>query len=272
MSKIIAMLITVSTFFLPSIIQAKPISIKVAYENNPGEPLDVVMRYWADLLNKKSNGEITLALYPSSQLGSKQDVTEQAMMGMNVITLVMNNYLYGTRQIISKKPIRTVDDLAGLKIRVPNNVMQIKAIQAMGATPTPMPLGEVYPALTQGVIDGVENPISVLQGQKLYEQARYLTMVNYLTNTSVWIGGEAFFSTLSPEQLEMIHQTGYEAGVYSQKLTLERDAEMLKTMQAAGVEVIYPDTGPFQKKAREVYSQFPEWTPGLYETIQQQLQ
>ena len=309
MSKIIAMLITVSTLFLPSIIQAKPISIKVAYENNPGEPLDVVMRYWADLLNKKSNGEITLALYPSSQLGSKQDVTEQAMMGMNVITLilfgpyltddpqklfkiyesdwfkqkneslkkkgihvVMNNYLYGTRQIISKKPIRTVDDLAGLKIRVPNNVMQIKAIQAMGATPTPMPLGEVYPALTQGVIDGVENPISVLQGQKLYEQARYLTMVNYLTNTSVWIGGEAFFSTLSPEQLEMIHQTGYEAGVYSQKLTLERDAEMLKTMQAAGVEVIYPDTGPFQKKAREVYSQFPEWTPGLYETIQQQLQ
>nr|MDC6953073.1 C4-dicarboxylate ABC transporter [Escherichia coli]MDC6962043.1 C4-dicarboxylate ABC transporter [Escherichia coli] len=96
--------------------------------------------------------------------------------------------------------------------------------------------------------------------------------VNYLTNTSVWIGGEAFFSTLSPEQLEMIHQTGYEAGVYSQKLTLERDAEMLKTMQAAGVEVIYPDTGPFQKKASEVYSQFPEWTPGLYETIQQQLQ
>lgn len=111
-----------------------------------------------------------------------------------------------------------------------------------------MPLGEVYPALTQGVIDGVENPISVLQGQKLYEQARYLTMVNYLTNTSVWIGGEAFFSTLSPEQLEMIHQTGYEAGVYSQKLTLERDAEMLKTMQAAGVEVIYPDTDHSRRK------------------------
>ena len=46
----------------------------------------------------------------------------------------MNNYLYGTRQIISKKPIRTVDDLAGLKIRVPNNVMQIKAIQRWGNT------------------------------------------------------------------------------------------------------------------------------------------
>lgn len=73
-------------------------------------------------------------------------------------------------------------------------------------------------------------------------------MVNYLTNTSVWIGGEAFFGTLSPEQLEMIHQTGYEAGVYSQKLTLERDAEMLKTMQAAGVEVIYPNTDHSRRK------------------------
>ena len=323
MNKIIAVLITVCTFFLPFTIQAKPLSIKVAYENNPGEPLDVVMRYWAEILNKKSNGEITLVLYPSSELGSKQDVTEQAMMGMNVITLtdvafladyepdlgilfgpyltddpqklfkiyesdwfrqknedlkkkgihvVMNNYLYGTRQIISKKPIRKVEDLAGMKIRVPNNVMQIKAIQAMGATPTPMPLGEVYPALTQGVIDGVENPISVLQGQKLFEQAKYLSMVNYLTNTSVWIGGEAFFSTLSPEQLELIHSTGYEAGLYSQKLTIERDAEMLKSMEAEGVEVIYPDTEAFRQKAREVYSQFPEWTPGLYDTIQQQLQ
>ena len=269
MNKIIAVLITVCTFFLPFTIQAKPLSIKVAYENNPGEPLDVVMRYWAEILNKKSDGEITLVLYPSSQLGSKQDVTEQAMMGMNVITLtdvafladyepdlgilfgpyltddpqklfkiyesdwfrqknedlkkkgihvVMNNYLYGTRQIISKKPIRKVEDLAGMKIRVPNNVMQIKAIQAMGATPTPMPLGEVYPALTQGVIDGVENPISVLQGQKLFEQAKYLSMVNYLTNTSVWIGGEAFFSTLSPEQLELIHSTGYEAGLYPSRI------------------------------------------------------
>ena len=54
--------------------------------------------------------------------------------------------------------------MAGLKIRVPNNIMQIKAIELMGATPTPMPLGDVYPALTQGVIDGVENPLPVLYG------------------------------------------------------------------------------------------------------------
>jgi TRAP-type C4-dicarboxylate transport system substrate-binding protein len=159
--------------------------------------------------------------------------------------------------------------MKGMKIRVPNNVMQIKAIEAMGATPTPMPLGEVYPALAQGIIDGVENPISVLYGQKLHEQAKYLSMVGYITNTSLWLGGEAFFETLPPAQLELIHETAREAGVYSQKITTELDAQMIGKMKEAGVTVIYPDVAPFKAAAKKVYSEFPKWTPGLYEQIQQ---
>ncbi len=301
---------------------AKPVTIKVAYENNPGEPIDKAMHYWKDILAERSKGEITLDLYPSSQLGSKKDVTEQAMMGMNIITLsdvgflvdfdqdlgilfgpyltedpqklfkiyesdwfkkkdaelrkkgihiVMSNYLYGVRQILAKKPINTPDDMKGMKIRVPNNVMQIKAIEAMGATPTPMPLGEVYPALTQGLIDGVENPISVLYGQKLHEQAKYLSMVGYITNTSLWLGGEAFFETLPPEQLKMIHETAYETGLYSQKIVTELDNQMIGKMKEAGVTVVYPDVKPFKEKAKAVYTQFPKWTPGLYDQIQAEL-
>lgn len=298
------------------------VSLKVAYENNPGEPVDQVMHYWKDLIAERSNGEITLELYPSSQLGSKKDVTEQAIMGLNVITitdvgflaeyepdlgilfgpflsedpdkifkiyesdwfkekseslqdkgihLVISNYLYGVRQLISTKPVRTPEDLAGMKVRVPNNIMQIKAFEAMGATPTPMPLGETFPALAQGVIDGVENPISVLYGQKFYEEAKYMSMLGYLTNTAVFIGGEAFFSTLSEEQLQIIHETGAEAGLYSQKLTTELDNDMLSKMREAGVEIIDVDRAPFKALAQDVYTQFPEWSEGLYETIQEQL-
>ncbi|MCE3778962.1 hypothetical protein LXO39_22990, partial [Escherichia coli] len=76
---------------------------------------------------------------------------------------------------------------------------------------------------------------------------------------------------LTPAQLDIIHQTAYEAGLYSQKITTEQDATMLKTMQEQGVEIIYPDVAPFKEKALKVYQQFPEWTPGLYDTIQQQL-
>ena len=226
-----------------AIAQAK-VKINVAYENNPGEPVDKVIHYWANLLKEKSKGEIELVPYPSSQLGSKKDVTEQALMGVNVITItdvgflqdydadlgilfgpyltddpaklfriyegawykakeailkkkgihvVMTNYLYGVRHILAKKPINTPADMKGLKIRAPNQAMLIKTIEAMGATATPLPLGEVYPALTQGLVDGVENPIPVLYGGKFFEQAKYLSLVGHLTNTSMWVGGEMFF-------------------------------------------------------------------------------
>jgi tripartite ATP-independent transporter DctP family solute receptor len=296
--------------------------INVAYENNPGEPVDKVVKYWAELLKEKSKGEVELVAFPSSQLGTKKDVTEQAMMGVNVITItdvgflqdydpdlgilfgpyltddpaklfkiyegawykakeealkkkgihvVMTNYLYGVRHVLAKKPIHTPADTKGMKIRAPNQVMLIKTVESMGATATPLPLGEVYPALTQGLVDGVENPIPVLYGGKFHEQAKYLSLVGHLTNTSLWVGGEAFFKTLPADQVKLIHETARAAGEYSQKIAAEQDAEYLEKMKAAGVIVVQPNVALFREAAMSVYKQFPKWTPGLYETIQKEL-
>lgn len=297
-------------------------TVRIAYENNPGEPADLVMNRWKELVAEASDGEVVLELYPSSQLGAKKDVIEQGLLGVNVITIadvgfltdydpdlgilfgpyltddaeslfkiyesdwfkekeaelqeqgihiVIKNYLYGTRQLLATKKVETPDDLKGMKIRTPNNIMQIRAIEAMGGTPTPMPLGDVYPALTQGVIDGVENPLPVLFGQKLHEQAKELSMISYLQNTSLWLGGQAYFDTLDPEVVEMLHETGYEAGLYSQELAAAEDEKILEAMQDAGVTVTYPDVEPFREKAMAVYDQFPEWSEGLYEEIRSQL-
>lgn len=298
------------------------IEIRVAYENNPGEPADLVMHRWADLVADASGGEVALELFPSSQLGAKQDVIEQGLLGVNVITItdvgfltdydpdlgilfgpyltdspdalfriyesdwftqkemalrekglhiVIKNYLYGTRQLLTSRAVYAPEDMAGLKIRVPNNIMQIRAIEAMGGTPTPMPLGDVYPALTQGVIDGVENPLPVLFGQKLHEQARHLSMIDYLANTSLWVGGQAFFDTLDPSVVEMLHETGRQAGLYSQELAADADAKILAEMDAQGVEIIRPDIGPFRERAMTFYDMFPEWSDGLYDRIQAEL-
>lgn len=303
-------------------VAAQEVVVKVAYENNPGEPVDKVMHRWADLVKEASGGKVALELFPSSQLGAKKDVIEQAMLGVNVVTIadagfltdfdpdlgilfgpyladnpqqllkiyesdwfkqkdqelrakgihiVIPNYLYGTRQLLATRKVEKPEDLKGLKIRVPNNPMQIKAIELMGATPTPMPLGEVYPALTQGVIDGVENPLPVLYGQKLYEPAKELSMIGYLTNTSLWLGGEAFFSTLDPQVLELLHKTGFEAGLYSQEIAAQEEERILSEMKAAGVNVTQPDVAAFREKTKPFYTQFPEWTPGLYEKIQAEL-
>src|SRR5690606_123695 len=88
MKKLVTGMIAASMLLAGSVAAyAANVSIKVAYENNPGEHFDEVMHYWKDDLTKRSNGEITLELYPSSQLGYKKDVTEQAMMGLNVVTI-----------------------------------------------------------------------------------------------------------------------------------------------------------------------------------------
>ncbi|XAW87375.1 TRAP transporter substrate-binding protein DctP [Vibrio sp. CDRSL-10 TSBA] len=67
--------------------------IKVAYGNQPGEPIDQAMHYWANLVEKESNGEITMQLFPSSQLGSETEVLEQARFGANIITISSYGYL-----------------------------------------------------------------------------------------------------------------------------------------------------------------------------------
>lgn len=296
--------------------------VKVAYENNPGEPIDVVVHKWADLVQEQSNGEVELELYPSSQLGSKKDVLEMALMGVNVITItdagfladyvpdfsilvgpylaqdaddlfrlfktdwfkglekkleakglhiVTPNIMFGVRQLLTTKPVKTPADLKGMKIRVPNNRMQIATLEAMGATPTPMPLSEVYPSLTQGVIDGAENTIPVIYGQKLYEAAPYLNLIGYMTMTAQWIGGQAFFETLPPDVVQLLSDTGDEAGLLSQKLLAadgEEDSALMEKMEAEGVHIVKVDTAPFREATKKVYQQFPEWTPGLYDKVQ----
>src|SRR5690606_13256412 len=92
MKKLIAAL-AASTLLSVSLAQAQEVTIRVAYENNPGEPVDQVMHYWKDMLEERSNGEIALELFPSSQLGSKSDVTDQAVMGLNVITITDVGFL-----------------------------------------------------------------------------------------------------------------------------------------------------------------------------------
>lgn len=185
--------------------------------------------------------------------------------GFHIIT---TNWLYGTRHMVTDRPVKTPADLQGLKIRVPNNKIQMEALKAMGATPTPMPLAEVYPALTQKVINGAENPIPVLYGQKHHEPTKNLVLTGHLDNISQWFCGTAFWNKLTPEVQKLLVESGNAGGVFMTNSVAKAEKETIDKMKKEGTNVIEVDRNLFREATKVTYTKFPEWTPGLYDKVQ----
>lgn len=294
------------------------IVIKVGFEPNPGEPTELSAKEWARLVKEKSDGKVELQIYPSSQLGSKKDLIEQATMGINVITItdfsflaeyvpdfnvlagpymgddfddifkltetdwfkdlskqlddkgihiLSTNWAFGVRHMIAKKPVYKPADLNGQKIRVSNNKMFLESFKAMGATPIPMPWGEAYTAITQGVIDGCDNPLPFLYGAKIHEAAKYVILTGHMNMISQWVIGRNYWESLPDKVKTILVEAADEAGVYNNKIVAEADKAMLEKYRQEGITIIEPDREAFREATKGVYRSFPEWTPGLYDEV-----
>ena len=188
------------------------------------------------------------------------------------IKMIAANWAYGARHTLTTKPVNTVDDLAGLQIRVPTNQIQTKGFEVLGATPVGMSLGDVYTALQQGTIDGGENPLSTLYGRKHHEVAKYLIMDGHVLNFTNWVCSSMWFDGLTPEQQEALIETGKEAGVYNNELQAEADEYYKGLMIDEGVTVVEPTEEVlegFREKAKAFYDEGATfgWSDGLYETV-----
>lgn len=195
------------------------------------------------------------------------------LLAQNGLRIVTANWEYGVRELMCNKAVRTVDDLSGMIIRTPNNVMQMKTWEEMGAAPTAMALGEVYTATQQGTIDGMENPMATLYGQAYYEVAKFITMIDYIRMPVQWITSESWFQSLTPEQQQIICEAGDEAGLFNNQKQAEMIDQYIADMEANGVEIIYPDDAArqgFKDAALRIYSNADvtaNWSDGLYDNI-----
>ena len=186
--------------------------------------------------------------------------------GFEVITA---KWVYGTRHLLARKAVKTPADMKGLKIRTPAAPTLIKTIEYMGGVATPMPLSEVYPALTQGVIDGAENPLPVLQGAKLHEAAKYLSLTGHLDNVSIWIGSSKVFADLPADIVRIIKECAEAAAQFTYEQVTKNDQKALQEMQAAGVKVVTPDLEAFRAAVRPIYTDM--FRPGLYDEVRREL-
>ena len=188
------------------------------------------------------------------------------------IKIVAANWAYGERHTLTTKPVKTVEDLKGLQIRVPTNQIQTKGFEVLGATPVGMSLGDVYTALQQGTIDGGENPLSTLYGRKHHEVAKYLILDGHVLNFTNWICSATWFDSLTPEQQTALVETGYEAGVYNNELQAKANEYYLDLMKKEGVTVVVPSEevlAGFRTKAEDFYKlgDLFKWSDGLYQRV-----
>jgi tripartite ATP-independent transporter DctP family solute receptor len=160
----------------------------------------------------------------------------------------------------SKKPVKTTADVQGLKIRVMDSAIHKAIWQALGANPTPMPW-PIYTELEQGVIDGQENPLWVMEVYKFYEIQKYMTMSRHVYSAHIDVASLKWWNTLKPETQDMIQKVIYEAAVFQRSDNRSKDADRLTMLKEKGVQVEdNPDLAAFRAKvvdikANELYSE-----------------
>jgi tripartite ATP-independent transporter DctP family solute receptor len=161
--------------------------------------------------------------------------------------VTLRNWDYGFRNLTNNvRPVHTPDDVKGLKIRTPPEVQIASAMEALGGIVTAISFPEVYLALSQGVVDGEENPIAVIYFNKYYEVQKHLAITQHVYNNMILTMSTGSWGKLNPVQQVIFREEGVAAGDLMRKLIGEQEQEQLAKIAAAGVGVTHPDLAPFR--------------------------
>lgn len=258
---------------------------------------------FAELVKERSNGRITIEVFPSAQLGEEKAVVEQVQLGAIEFTRVSSGplaefnkdfgvfslpyifdnddhvwdfllsddgtkllnslessrmkglayYSSGSRNFYSSKPINSVADLKGLKIRVQQNKINMELMEALGANATPMPYGEVYSSLQTGVIDAAENNYPSYYSAKHFEVAPYLIEDGHQRVPEVLLISKTTWDGLSAGDQEIIRQAAIDSIEFQREEWGKYEKISEESVVAEGATVIkVSDVKPWQEAVKPV--------------------
>lgn len=168
----------------------------------------------------------------------------------------------GVRVVTSTKRFSTVQEMKGLKIRVPADDMSVKTWQALGATPTPMAMTEVLTGIQQGTVEAQENPPILSYNFGLADVCKFLIRTNHRWSADVFMMDRAFFEKLPPDARAAIVEAGTEAAAFVEQLISENEGAYLDKWRSAGAEIVDPEIGGFRDAtANVVKAGFPVLQP-----------
>lgn len=185
--------------------------------------------------------------------------------------MVLSWFDSGARSIYNtQRPIKTPEDVQGLKIRVMNNDLYVDMIAAMGGNATPMSYGEVYQSLTTGVLDGAENNYPSFESSNHYEATGYYSLTEHLIIPECLCVAKSSWEELSQEDQEIVREVAEEASKRQRELWVESSQESRQIVLDHGVEINeVDDKAAFQALMEPMYEDFIASNPGTGELIEE---
>jgi tripartite ATP-independent transporter DctP family solute receptor len=162
----------------------------------------------------------------------------------------------GTRNIYTKKPVRKLEDLKGMKIRVQGNPMFIDMMNAMGGNGIAMDTGEIFSALQTGVIDGAENNPPTLLEHNHFQNAKYYSLTGHLILPEPIVMSKITWEKLTPDQQALVKTAAKTAQAEERVLWDKKSAASEEKLKAAGVEFITVDKKPFYDATASVREKY----------------
>ena len=163
------------------------------------------------------------------------------------------NWWQGERHLLTNKEINAPADLNGVRMRTPGAPVWMETISAMGATPTPMPWGEVYSAIQQNVIDGAEAQLPAIVGANLDEVVTHITKTGHINLITGLVTSAAWFDSLPEDLQQIVREEALKAGDIASYGTQDSLEQIEADLTAKGIVVAEIDTEPFREATADVY-------------------
>src|ERR1700751_1571832 len=179
--------------------------------------------------------------------GAAKPIEDALLKGAN-IRIVAWAYNFGARSVLAKKPVKTPEDLAGLKIRTLPNPIITECLRLMGAAATPLAFGEIYTALQAGVLDGLEHDPPTILASKFYETSKHYALTQHSFSPLATYFSETTFNRMDPKLREGFLDAARKAAIDSRAHGLAVEQEALKSLAEKGVSIVECDKEAFRKR------------------------
>lgn len=270
-------------------------------------PTVKAVEYMSQVLEKESNGRLSIKVFPAAQLGEEKDTIEQTQLGvldMNRVSMVALNNIIPMSQVPSlpflfksvehmrrvldgpigdeilasfadknliglafydsgarsfynvKQPIKTPEDMKGMKIRVQQSDLMVGMVRALGANPTPMPFGEVYSALQTGAIDGAENNWPSYHSTRHFEVAKFYSETQHLMVPEALMMSKMSWDKLSKDDQKLVRDAAKKSAQKMHELWEAEEKVAHEAVVKGGSQINKVDKAPFIAAMEPIYAKY----------------